>query len=289
MLDLDNLPKDKSILLIPVFYLHLDPSLIPDPDALDTAISTSIMLPCIDAASMSLHALGSLIRIGAVPVDAYPHAWPRVWRWIEFFHTYSTCLPGFIDSAEIACVEHSIIISRLRTHPELSNVVSTTRGVRHIIATAWVHLLYNDSPTALHELPFFLGILADGIKDMSNFEEILDGVGGCEEDLASAVLKHISRGLPVVSDVITASRSNPDAASLAIALQFLDDSVTYNSLHLALLAQGIVGFLISVLATFNKTINSLTRPVVYVAFFLLAGYLQTGNLRIVEGLQAGLL
>ncbi|KAJ7938553.1 hypothetical protein B0H13DRAFT_1851507 [Mycena leptocephala] len=91
----ETLPKEQYLLLLPVFYLHLDLSTIPDANALEILMATATRLPCIDGALMSLNALAGLAVLGVIPIEALPDVWSRVSAWILFLHTYWDYLPGF--------------------------------------------------------------------------------------------------------------------------------------------------------------------------------------------------
>ncbi|KAJ7167913.1 hypothetical protein C8R46DRAFT_1191910 [Mycena filopes] len=189
------------IWLLPVYYIHLDPSKIPTPDAVDKLVSTSTRLPAIDAACTSLRALCDFVDLSVFPFDAAPDLWERSWPWMQFLHEYWDYLPKFDRETEIhACVRHACVLAKLRGHIRTRDLIARQRGVRFIFARAWAAILLDGVDVIQGSAVFnrsarLLPTLADGLHTPANFEEVLDGVGGTMDRLASAFMKQISVAL----------------------------------------------------------------------------------------------
>ncbi|KAJ7929428.1 hypothetical protein B0H13DRAFT_2310575 [Mycena leptocephala] len=207
----EKLPKDQYISLLPL-YLHLDPSPIPDLEALESFMVTATRPACIDSAAMSLNALAGLVVMCLIPTDAYPEIWSRVSAWMLFLHTYWDYLPGYCAFDEIqACANHTRIISIFVEHCETAAILFATRGVRRIIARALLVLLPDATPAARVLCPVLWNLLANGVGEMTNFEEIIDAVGGTLANLPSMLVKEIAQ-------TVAASRSEMTVASIGAVM-----------------------------------------------------------------------
>lgn len=284
---LRSLPGDQAAILLPIFYLHLDPSTIPDPGRLDEIITAGTPLPSIDGAVISLNALSDLVEMSVVPVDASPDLWPRVWKWMHFLHSYWEYLPGFHASDEVkGCLKNSSIVLLLSQHPATALAISATPGIRRILATSWAAILHDVSlasqEAAKLELTRLLALLSRDIDDLSNLDEVVDGVGGSYNDLAAVIIEHISQGVaaPTSETVVTY------LGAVITVLEARDDP-----LNAALMAKGIVLSLLLAIDTLQKTTSNLALPIVQLCFILLSAYLKSpaGYRWITQALEAGLL
>ncbi|KAJ7149287.1 hypothetical protein C8R43DRAFT_505996 [Mycena crocata] len=287
--------ESQAFLVLPVFYAHLDPMSIPPTGTLDTTEANSIVPPSIDSALISLNALNILVQRGYVPKDAYLDLWPRSWLWIEWIHTFWSYIPGLRTSSEITiCVNNALLVWELGSHPQTTCLVRSTPGVRNLIARAWVELVHDDAfstqPSTVLELSRLLRFLSTDIESPANLEEVIDGVGGSHLYLASTLMKHISRAVPALS-FVASPVADPPAASLGTAVEFMIGT-SHRPLHYALLDQGIVTLLVSVLRAFTvhgPLTNPPRRRIAHLGFYLLTRYMQAGSIRVAEALKAGLL
>ncbi|KAJ7086199.1 hypothetical protein C8R44DRAFT_821145 [Mycena epipterygia] len=295
---LNSLPEDQAVGLLPVLYVHLDPSSIPDPDVLDTIIATSTRLPCIDNASKSLYSLSTMARKRLFPLDAVPFLWARVSKWVFFLATYWDHLPGF-NAAEqpIMRVAYCAILLRLKEHQQTSVVMSATRGVRRMYAASWATMVhYNGIPdpnapqASLAELTIPLLALSnrmDDMKDINNFEEVVDACGGSYRDLAMVLTKHLS--------LATAdSKSQMAVGALTSALMFLQPTHgIHDDFTSVLLSHGIISSLVSALDIDRMAppVIGLPHKPVDLCLALLIEYIKTSPrfTWIAEALRAGLL
>ncbi|KAJ6580570.1 hypothetical protein DFH09DRAFT_1275690 [Mycena vulgaris] len=277
-----TIPLEQTKLLLPIFYLHLDPSPIPAPAALETLMATGTRLPCIDIAIMSLNALGWLATLEVIPVDAAPDVWSRVSKWVLFLHTYWDYLPGVHAADAIdACINHSRIILMLVNHLATAALIFEARGIRSIVARAWMARL--DEPHAKdHLLSLLLMFLADGMDDVGNFQEIIDGVGGSLDDMVIPLIKHTSRA-------VGAPKSDFAVASIQAIMMCLGSRD--QAFHSILLSRGIVPLIVSSLSALDGSKNELTYQIVAMCLARLIRYLKrpSGNAWIAAALEAGVL
>ncbi|KAJ7607645.1 hypothetical protein DFH06DRAFT_1486488 [Mycena polygramma] len=275
---LEDIPKDQAVLLLPVFYGHLSPSLIPTTDALEAMIESGITTPAIECADKALTALSKMVQKNLIPPDASPDLWPRVWPWMEFLHVYWDYLGSFTARGKIhSFLIYTSILLFLQDHPESTAIVCATSGVRVLIAQAWKGLLHSNLITnaaAPKELIRLVIPLTTDIGNPANFDEILDGVGGTNSDLVDVIITHISLALSFpTADTV--------ASSLTLAINFTEaTNDLYPEFQAALLSGGIITSLIS---AFNTVTG---HPLVLHT----SSYLQDWPTRwMVEALQAGLL
>ncbi|KAJ7902253.1 hypothetical protein B0H13DRAFT_2513777 [Mycena leptocephala] len=173
--DSDLRTQPAAIFALPVLYLHLDPSTIPTPDALDNAARPT----CIDAACTTLQALSYFTELPVFPncVDACWDLWQRTWPWILFFHTYWSTFQDMIPG------------NRPRR-------AYATPGLRSIFSRAWTTLLLDeDVPEDPNLMPRSSCLLPALVRDIGipkNFDEVVDGADRSFDRLASAVIKQIS-------------------------------------------------------------------------------------------------
>jgi hypothetical protein len=137
--DLDNFLEDQLVLLLPVFFNCIDPSLIPVGHLLDENGQTAQI--CIMRALLSLTALATITENSSFPLDAAPDLWSRTWPWIHFFHTHWGCLPGIPLSDEAGVYEHmSLLVTNLNRHSGAAVAIVRARGVRTILAKTWASM-----------------------------------------------------------------------------------------------------------------------------------------------------
>jgi hypothetical protein len=80
----------KRLLLIPLLFIHLDPSRIPTPSELDSIlcdVGRHPELSRVSGAQVALRAVADMLD-GVVPLPAYADLWPRLYRWTIFIHGY---------------------------------------------------------------------------------------------------------------------------------------------------------------------------------------------------------
>ncbi|KAJ7612894.1 hypothetical protein DFH06DRAFT_1484782 [Mycena polygramma] len=284
---LGTLPQDQLVLLLPVFFILLDPSLIPRPERLDAIVGTAILPAAIEKAIESLKALAVLAdSISLIPTAVVPDLWPRVWRWMDFFQTYWNYLPGLDPDDELpTCVRMATILNRLQGHRETAVIIWKTRGVRKIFARVWANTLYSDEiasdTVALHELHRILRFLYTDIQNPAHLEDLLDGAGGTEGFVYSLKM-HITY-------TCAAPPSEEAIGSLGAALKCATlIQGNYERLNPFLLSEDMVATIVMALRTLSKSLHTGATFFAHLCLFLLdQGLLNTPQL--VRALEAGLL
>ncbi|KAK7048995.1 MYND-type domain-containing protein [Favolaschia claudopus] len=190
--------QPSALHLLPVFYKHVDPSLIPAQDEIDAIISSRTRLHSLDAAIISLKSLSFFteLPVFSLATETCPYLWARIWPWLKFFHTFWEYLPGLDPTKEdeaIAC--HCFLIARLRTHPKVQEISSEQPGLHCMLAQGWTKLVLDTNSTPkllLAQTSTLLPALINGFTLPEVFEEAVDGARGSIKRLASAVLKQMS-------------------------------------------------------------------------------------------------
>ncbi|KAF7363101.1 MYND-type domain-containing protein [Mycena venus] len=263
-------------LCLPVFYVLLDPSLIPDTNNLEHVITTRTEVPSIDCAIISLDVLCSAAMRSSVIQDAAPDLWPRVWPWVHFVHTFRQFLPG----AASAFRPPAPLLLGLAHHPQIASVISATRGVRSILAYAWEELV--SAPTVKLTTRLLPALIQD-VEIFENFEEILTAVGGADK-LVLLVLKHISLA-------IAFRETETKVALLADVLLFLVSTSKHEGFPSALLSQEIIPALVSALDALLQTTVHFTWPAIHRGIRTLKTYLPIAPMHpwVREAVEAGFL
>ncbi|KAJ7660254.1 hypothetical protein DFH06DRAFT_1194120 [Mycena polygramma] len=190
-----ELPNAQAVLLLPVLIANLDISRIPQPHDLDDLLVSSPM-PQVECALVALLILSFLRNPG--PESAYPDIWAYVWPWIDFIHFYRDSLPAASNTSEMfASFIHALVILALAQHMPTHSAIGSTPRVRRILAMAWKALICNDGLWAqagtYEKVLRLLVLLTPRPGQSSDFEEIVEAVGGDVTDLASVFVTHVSR------------------------------------------------------------------------------------------------
>ncbi|KAJ7433633.1 hypothetical protein B0H11DRAFT_757731 [Mycena galericulata] len=188
-----------SALFLPVLFANLNASGVPEAAALDNLLISGSPMHRIECAAVSLTAICDLIERRLVPPEAYRDLWPQIWAWVHFFHSYWDFLPLSDSARKIDhFIDHTTIVLSFFTHDPLQDTIRSTPGVRRVCAMVWRAIVDSDSICtdhgALSHITKFLCLFVEDEGNGTNFQEILDGVGGTVEDLASTMMKHLSRG-----------------------------------------------------------------------------------------------
>ncbi|KAJ6571083.1 hypothetical protein B0H19DRAFT_1346204 [Mycena capillaripes] len=251
-----TLSAEDAILFLPALFLHVDPARIPKPCALDGLLSGGCTIPYFDLAFRAITGICSFFAPRSdspIPVDAFHDLWPRVWTWLDFFHTYWEYLPvaKLLDEGE-ACVIHSALIIYLDKDDRTSKVIRSTPGVRRLLAIAWKAMIQDDAPfgggsDSFYAVSDIVSLLIHRRDSSVNFEEVVDAVGGNIEDMASTVIRHF-----------VCAFSQPDFTGhgkfLVSCLGFLDPECGGAvRLKMALHSIGFIPILISTLLALHGT------------------------------------
>ncbi|KAJ7690055.1 hypothetical protein B0H17DRAFT_1201852 [Mycena rosella] len=169
-----------AFLLIPVLFIHLDPSRIPTAEELDSILCSVDPDP-------------ELSRARVIPPSGVDF-FPRLYEWTIFIHAYWENIPGdyLLDLTQTYRAS-AIIILILYQEDSIADIVSKAPGLRRILAEFWAKFVRKLLPGVDDVEPtYILQFLFDEITDANNFVEILDGIGGTESDLAYLLVQQIN-------------------------------------------------------------------------------------------------
>ncbi|KAJ7080233.1 hypothetical protein C8R44DRAFT_70859 [Mycena epipterygia] len=241
--------------IYPVFYALLDPARIP---GIFTEIDSAPWPSSDDSPSVSilisLNVFALSIRSLVFPDAAYPDLWARTWPWAQFTSTYRESLLGIHPwfPEKTISTDHVSTILHLKAHSQTATVINATPGVYVVLARAWVVLLQAEDWVGLQDVCRLLGDIA--ASDPKNIAELVDGVGGNVEDLATVILQHIARVLGP-DERVTATTGSLVKGILNL-LHGRDRRNRINAgdpLDAALLAQKIMRGLTAILYAFAKS------------------------------------
>ncbi|KAJ7615869.1 hypothetical protein FB45DRAFT_1064075 [Roridomyces roridus] len=186
----------ESTMLLPVCYLHLEPSSVPSVADLDATARADDVDRHVNAAVATLCAPVQLIP-ELKPMATAPDFWPRIGTWLHFLHTYRVLFPNLpaFERIKLPWII-GFFIMFFRRHPETSTIICARSGMRAVIASAWGEMLYQECfdgkpDTKIWMQSGMFSILAEDIAARGNLEEILNGVGGGYDRLAALMIEHI--------------------------------------------------------------------------------------------------
>ncbi|KAJ7836716.1 hypothetical protein B0H13DRAFT_2678047 [Mycena leptocephala] len=198
-----GLPRNHADLLLPVFYIHLDPRGIPKPENLDIDANVD------DTVSVSVtkaaEAMTSLHLLKFDTQEVFLELWPRYWLWLEFFLRYGQYIPWCHPPSE-AYIYKNLIVFVQRFQPtvtghvsQTTELISRTAGFRVMIVRAWVSFLHAEA----NETAYYTHCACilkhmetwDGwnIADPTNLQILINGAGGSIDHLSLLIIGHIKR------------------------------------------------------------------------------------------------
>ncbi|KAF7341351.1 hypothetical protein MVEN_01871600 [Mycena venus] len=281
----------KRVLLLPLLFVHLDPSRIPTPKDLDSVLykaSRHAELSRATGALAVLRALSEMLAARVVPPPAYTDLWHRLYRWIIFFHLYCEVIPDM----DLSAIYHAIAITilDLHRHDSMSAAVNKAAGVRCIMADYWAKsvrgVLSIGTELVASILVFLFDQNSEETEDETKLREILVGIGGSESDLAYLLVKQ--------SNDIVGHPVNYHAGSINIVNSVIQAQSSHgDSLRAGLLAHGGAKALIDAIfyAEEARPHSPLAAEKVYVGLICLLGHFDSdaGAVWISRALSAGLL
>ncbi|KAF7320602.1 MYND-type domain-containing protein [Mycena chlorophos] len=306
---MSHMPKSRLPFLAPAFFTLLDPALQ----------SSDRQLPHwqrVEGMPFLLLSLACLIDNGCLPLESFDDIWPRVWSWIQFLHSLcsSESPPPPPPLSEGLSVSHfytraaqCITSFRRKTvyQVKYERLITCTPGIYTFVGAAWTILLrperFSDEGLSAISLLFSLDILnltedkLDPRRD-AKMQDLVAGVGGTWEELASTVLKHVNLGIPSPdTDVGGRTSVSPDVGGMVALMRNAYD--LYPEFRAALARNGIIRVLVTCIRAYNNGYEALQRRGFPYADLpeqfppLLVGHLTTlrSHERIIEALQAGLL
>ncbi|KAJ6537401.1 hypothetical protein DFH09DRAFT_1400612 [Mycena vulgaris] len=282
----------KRVLLLPLLFVHLDPSGIPTPKDLDSMLcdaSRHVELSRVTGALAALRAVSEMLAARVVPPPAYADLWHRLYRWIIFFHLYCEVIPDMDLPATYHAIATTIL--DLHRHDSMSAAVNKAADVRCIVADYWAKSVRGVLSIETELVAAILGFLFDldyseETEDETKLPEILVGIGGSESDLAYLLVKQ--------SNDIIGRPVNYHTGSFNIVNSVIQAQSSYgDSLRAGLLAHGGAKALIDAIfyAEEARPHFPLAAERVYVGLICLLGHFESdaGAVWISRALSAGLL
>ncbi|KAJ7447746.1 hypothetical protein B0H11DRAFT_2335061 [Mycena galericulata] len=282
-----NSSSSYTVDYLPVFYRNLDPAKIPNIAELDEKIQDPDVSDTVTAAVLSLDALYFLY---GTPLDLYPDLWPRVWKWTDFLDTYPYCNHTCSGEAQATSLGYFYYVARFWKNPQASCLIDSTPRVRIFIAKIWGIMVENEDYHYFEDLCKFIG-RDEAVSDAEHLEEFVEGSGGTEADLASLVVKHITRTTPNLTgtDVCSKWLFQLDCCiRFAMAAHF---GACYAKFNAVLMDHGIVKALIGAVLALEEATMEETADVLERCLILLERTTDISDSRswVTEALDAGLI
>ncbi|KAJ7200000.1 hypothetical protein GGX14DRAFT_572435 [Mycena pura] len=259
---IDKIIDTSRRLIIPVFYVTLDPARIGALDQLESLDPGELMRRFLRA-FQSLRTISVLFNRGAIPPEAFVHLWPSVWQCIEFWTRQAYAL--FME----------VFVAFLQDlNQDERRVVSETPGTIFLIGTAWSYLVRAEHSDAFNPISVILSSYTIGPEPAGAafIDALVAGAGGTWTDLSSTISL---MGVMSFLRKHAATRNSP--------LEF----------HNALLKQGIIPALITISLALSKSPRSPASDFVQpMAFSVLITLVFTSCIhynRIVTALREGFL
>ncbi|KAJ7123985.1 hypothetical protein C8R43DRAFT_1031501 [Mycena crocata] len=279
----------QTVELLPVFYVYLDPTVIPLPEELDTMDANVFarLVSKLDTAVKALVNIRAIVRKISEPVAL--DLWPRLWLWMEFLWRFREW--NFLQSLSIPDRLCIYLIVEFGRHKKIKTAMARTRGVRVLLTESWsVGLHQKPAPhpaaqalTALNTTKLLQAL----IDEPEHIQDVIEGAGGTIDDLASLFVKHLNCAAPLRRESEAVDIS---AAFWTFVILFIQDfpSDLQTPFFDALQAHKIVPSLVATFCIFAD----ITFADINEAFLhRLTPFLDesSGYPRITEALKAGLL
>ncbi|KAJ7652781.1 hypothetical protein DFH06DRAFT_1330877 [Mycena polygramma] len=193
----------QSTACLPAFYANLDVKSIPTPSEMDTGAPLAWVHP-VNCAGVSMY---SIYRLHRIPLGAFPDLWPRLWKWVQFYHTYCH---HFVDSRKeggsrsridpgTICQDFVKFVGSFHNSKDILHLMLATPGFRYIVTRAWASRL-NDaeehSLSAVYPDVSRLILKTSETMQPAHIQELIDGAGGHYTDFASLMIRYIYAVLP---------------------------------------------------------------------------------------------
>ncbi|KAJ7610753.1 hypothetical protein DFH06DRAFT_1245825 [Mycena polygramma] len=188
-----------SVLFLPAFYAILEP----DPDRLISTLLAHDEEGGLFAAYYAMKGVDRLLQYRSVAPEAVAQLWPRLWKWMQFFHSRMYTLPTGAEN-EIVKMHLAILRHVAFTDADckiVNPMLDQLPGARVMITEIWVHfvedetLRHLDYPSQNMDLLLFHFMDAD---TPDKWAAVVEGSGGTLVDLASLIVKHLEA---ILSDV----------------------------------------------------------------------------------------
>ncbi|KAJ6566762.1 hypothetical protein B0H19DRAFT_1352462 [Mycena capillaripes] len=160
-----SIPEEKLIKYLPVMYSLLYPIRIPTFEQLEILSRDTVMI--VECAILALDCISGPYT----PLEAGGDLWPRVWAWVQSFHTFRDHLSGInLQSDQDLYVDFMVFASNMRSGGLTGNLIREFPGFLVILFRAW-----EARERGLIAVVVFIG---DKSSVPLSSDEIREGAGG---------------------------------------------------------------------------------------------------------------
>ncbi|KAF7326187.1 MYND-type domain-containing protein [Mycena kentingensis (nom. inval.)] len=221
-----QVPQQKWELFLPVYYHILKPDHIP---VLREAANRELeaepprsLLDVLECAMIAIQSIGVLAPAKAVPKDAVPDLWERLWPFIDLLDTYMDALPLSVDRRRTAYPtfgEAIIYLGDVQGFDDPKDIALTV-GVYRVVGRAWRELLLVKDKRTMYFPPFLEKLDRRARVPASHVHDLVAGVGGSYTELAKAIVAHFDMIFPSHDVKVdrTLGDRYPEHAALGVAL-----------------------------------------------------------------------
>ncbi|KAJ7138914.1 hypothetical protein C8R46DRAFT_1200970 [Mycena filopes] len=184
----DIVPTEQKILLLPVFFMHLNPAAIPSLDHMDMQSAADKK-----ALEFGMLSVDGLHRIRTRPQNIGPDLWSHAWPWFIFLLTHWDNLPFRVCGEVTYCTEFLFFAGSLHDHAATRKVMLAAPGFRVMVGRALSFLpRLTMLPVGLFEMVLndLCGFLNDeAVATVEHLDDLILGAGGSIQDLGRAAVR----------------------------------------------------------------------------------------------------
>ncbi|KAJ7177070.1 hypothetical protein C8R46DRAFT_1346951 [Mycena filopes] len=186
----DIVPTEQKILLLPVFFMHLNPAAIPSLDHMDMQSAADKK-----ALEFGMLSVDGLHRIRTRPQNIGPDLWSHAWPWFIFLLTHWDNLPFRVCGEVTYCTEFLFFAGSLHDHAATRKVMLAAPGFRVMVGRALSFLpRLTMLPVGLFEMVLndLCGFLNDeAVETVEHLDDLILGAGGSIQDLGRAAVRYL--------------------------------------------------------------------------------------------------
>ncbi|KAJ7106404.1 hypothetical protein C8R43DRAFT_1045800 [Mycena crocata] len=271
-------------LLLPAFYVHLDPVKVEDLESRD--VLSSVDLKAIEMAAIAIEALDEM---DGIPPDSMQEIWPNLWRWAQLVMQHDYCLSYLVDYSTGNMNRPILaVITKFLNAKAATESIEAEPGVRILAAKTWASLSKGrwTSKRGAGTLTTVWTFLRAGVdaSNLRHHEELVEGCGGTLRHLAYVLLSTLAR-LP------TENRKNLNFFLANSSIFIEKTELLRPEFSGELVSQGFVRTFTRILCDLNACEGPMTREPLQSCFLLLVNKIRIapGYTRVVEALDAGFL
>ncbi|KAJ7605635.1 hypothetical protein FB45DRAFT_1069186 [Roridomyces roridus] len=189
-----NGPKSTWILLLPVFYAHLNPAKaqqLQPSEVLGSADAELVLL-----AFLAVHGLNT---IGEIPQAACPDIWPGLWQWTQLMMQHHYCIPAHvIKHPREGPILAFIVMGRIYRicDDACRKAIAAEPGTRVTVARVWAILSRDNEWTPGLQIDAYAAVLdfinvGMDLQNRQHHDDLVEGSGGSLRDLATVIVNFV--------------------------------------------------------------------------------------------------